>query len=409
MLLVLPTLAVAQAQCTLYQAQKDLQYQVGPGPLEPSIAAATADAGAILAQIPPLQAPGFTIYGYVFDGCTGDGIHALINCHASWGGYGVFNGIPQGATPPHWDDSDRIALLTGPCLTQKYWLTAATRPQGETCSANCVGDPINPGPGNVYKREEEDVRVGGASPLAFQRFYDSADKTGADMAPGWRHSYGRSIATNIQPIQVGAYPGQSATVSAQYDTAFAACAVGFADIQASVGAWVGAVAAYINNVCVISNGGATIGTLTVNSPYPDPPVSPPEEYDIVRDDGQTFRFTTQGGSVNNPPGVSLRLAVTGSGFTVTDDQDNVEVYNSSGILQSITTRAGIVQSLSYDSNGLLSGVTDSFGNHLTISRNTPRQLVGVSVNGSTAVKFAYDSAYRLATITNSDAVTSRDK
>src|ERR1700744_70529 len=102
LLLVLPTLAVAQAQCTLYQAQKDVQYQVGPGPLEPSLAAAVADAGAILAQIPPLQAPGFTIYGYVFDGCTGDGIHSLINCHASWGGYGGFNGIPQGATPPHW-------------------------------------------------------------------------------------------------------------------------------------------------------------------------------------------------------------------------------------------------------------------------------------------------------------------
>lgn len=129
------------------------------------------------------------------------------------------------------------------------------------------------------------------------------------------------------------------------------------------------------------------------------------EYDVVRDDGKTYRYTTQNGSINNPPGVSLQLAVTSSGFTLTDDQDNVETYNSSGVLQSITSRSGIVQTISYNVNGLLSSVTDSFGNTLAITRNTPWQLVGVSVNGAAAVQFAYDSDVRLETVTNSDSTT----
>ena len=38
-------------------------------------------------------------------------------------------------------------------------------PQPQVCAKACVGDPINPGPGNVYKQEEDDVRVSGASPI----------------------------------------------------------------------------------------------------------------------------------------------------------------------------------------------------------------------------------------------------
>jgi YD repeat-containing protein len=156
---------------------------------------------------------------------------------------------------------------------------------------------------------------------------------------------------------------------------------------------------------VISNSGGTIGTLIVDSLYGDMPLPTVVEYDVVRDDGKTYRYTTQNGSINNPPGVSLQLAVTSSGFTLTDDQDNVETYNSSGVLQSITSRSGIVQTVSYNVNGLLSSVTDSFGNTLAITRNTPWQLVGVSVNGAAAVQFAYDSDVRLETVTNSDSTT----
>jgi hypothetical protein len=148
------------------------------------------------------------------------------------------------------------------------------------------------------------------------------------MGPGWRHSYSRSISVNLQDStpSTALYPGQSATVSAQYPGPATACASGFADIQGAVSAWSGAGATYTNNVCVISNGGGTIGTLRIKSLFPDSPQPTAVEYDVVRDDGQTFRYTTQGGSV-----------------------------------------------------------TDSFGNILEISRNSTAQIAGVSVNGGGAV------------------------
>jgi RHS repeat-associated protein len=276
-----------------------------------------------------------------------------------------------------------------------------------TCSATCVGDPINPGPGNVYEEEQDDVRVRGASPIGFRRFYNSADTIGSDMGPGWRHSYDRHISVNFQGTNPASfvYPGQSAIVSAQYSDPATACTSGFADIQGAVSAWSGASATYTNNVCVISNGGGTIGTLRINSLFPDPPQPTAVEYDVVRDDGQTFRYTTQGGSINNPPGVSLRFAVKGSGFTLTDDQDDVETYDGNGVLQSITTRSGLAQTLGYDPNGLLSSVTDSFGNVLEVSRNAETQIASVSVNGGGTVQFAYDATLRLTTTTNSDSTT----
>ena len=293
---------------------------------------------------------------------------------------------------------------SGPC--QVYWVTA--QKNNETCSGNCVGDPINPGPGNVYKREDDDVSVSGASPIEFRRYYNSADTTQSDMGAGWHHSYSRSISANSYPTVVltaSGSSGQSGLVSAQYSDPATACTSGFADIQGSVSAWNGASAAFTGSVCVISNGGNTVGTLRVYSLYWDSAQSTPVEYNIIRDDGKILRYTTQGGIINAPPGVSLRLAVTSSGFTLTDDQDNFEVYNSGGVLQSITSRSGIVQTITHDQSGRWTGVTDSFGNSMAIGLNSGSLIASASINGGTAVQFAYDSSNRLAIVTNADSTT----
>jgi len=51
------------------------------------------------------------------------------------------------------------------------------------CPCDKQGDPIDPAIGNVYT-VETDVRLRGSGALAFQRFYNSADTTGADGVPG---------------------------------------------------------------------------------------------------------------------------------------------------------------------------------------------------------------------------------
>jgi RHS repeat-associated protein len=290
------------------------------------------------------------------------------------------------------------ALPQSGCSPQ-YFLTATTPPLAQTSSPDPLGEPINPAIGNVYTTET-DVTFAGSGEIAFQRFYNSADATGTDGVPGWRHSYDRSIDTDYQSVSTP-YPGQSTVVSPEYSTPALACTSGFAAIQGAVSAWSGATASYNNGVCMIANG----ATLPIQS---DPGLLPPAgpiEYDLIRDDGQTLRYTLQNGVLNNPPGVSIRLAATGSGFTVTDDEDNVEVYNSVGVLQSITSRAGVVQTLSYDTNGRLIGVTDSFGNSLTVTRDGFGRVGSITGGGGSSAQYSYDADWRLSTVTNLDGTT----
>src|ERR1700733_231200 len=307
--------------------------------------------------------------------------------------------------------ADQIQTLqtavTPPPLNCGYYVQATKQALNEICTANCPADPVNPGNGNVYERERDGFFAGITGSIAFDRFYSSSDFTGADMGPGWRHSYGRSIVPNIQLAVPASYPGKGAA-SAIFATPAEACTSGFLQIQSQVIGWQGAniTATYTSNTCVISSATGVISTLPIYSPYLEIS-STVIEYDVIRDDGQTLRYTTQNGNgtIINPPGISLQLAQTANGFTLTDDQDNVEAYNTSGVLQSITSRAGVVQTISYDANGFFSGVTDSFGRSLSVTRNAAEQITSVTFNGGGTVQYAYDNLLRLNMVTNLDGTT----
>lgn len=287
-----------------------------------------------------------------------------------------------------------------------YWVQAQPPPAAETCSANCVGDPINPAMGNVYRREEDLAIAGPPGSIAFRRFYNSADSTGSDMGPGWRHSYDRFITINYLPAVPTIYPGQSPTVSATYSDPATACVSGFSAVQFQINGWQDATASYANNTCVITTSAGNVGTIPIYSASEPSPASSPVEYDVVRDDGQVIRYTTQNGIINTPPGISLRFAQTSNGFTLTDDDDTVETYNANGVLQSITRRSGVVQTLSYDSQGHLSSVTDSFGHSLAIGRTNGGQIASITISdGGGTVQYSYDGASRLSQVTNSDNTT----
>ena len=121
-------------------------------------------------------------------------------------------------------------VVSGP----QHFVSSTPLAHTQTSTCNCAGDPINPAVGNVFTTEE-DVKFAGAGTIAFRRFYNSADVTGVDGVIGWRHSYGRSVATiylNLAPT----YPGSSSSVSPTYSTEAAACTSGFTAIQSSVSA-----------------------------------------------------------------------------------------------------------------------------------------------------------------------------
>jgi YD repeat-containing protein len=258
---------------------------------------------------------------------------------------------------------------------------SATPPPLAQCGTSCngTGDPINPASGGMYSIETDLKSPAGR--LEFRRFYNSTDSGNASgLSTGWRHSFSRSIsARNAGTGYAGGYVASSMNSSLFNDEA-TACTSGFAQIKSRVSAWAGATASYTNGVCALNVGSIRIGTLPLlysSPPTPNPSTLQLVGFDASRDDGQVVSFVLQSGMIAAPLGISLRLQQTANGFTLTDDSDNVETYDSTGKLLSVTTRSGVVQTLSYDSAQRLSTVTDSFGHNLTLSYDSQSRLSSV--------------------------------
>jgi YD repeat-containing protein len=138
-------------------------------------------------------------------------------------------------------------------------------------------------------------------------------------------------------------------------------------------------ALYSGGNCQLTKSGVSVGSVPMNYTRQSLPIaSTPIAFDAVRDDGQVIRFTVQTGLIITPPGTALKLLQTVSGFTLTDDSDNIEVYDSNGRLLSVTSRTGVVQTMNYDGAGKLGGVTDNFGHQLTLGYDAQNRLISVT-------------------------------
>jgi RHS repeat-associated protein len=87
---------------------------------------------------------------------------------------------------------------------------------------------------------------------------------------------------------------------------------------------------------------------------------------VERADGQVVSFTLVGSTWTPDSDVDLKLTNTGSTWTLTDHNDNVESYTASGTkgtLTSITALNGYTQTLNYTGSQLTS-VSDSYGRSL---------------------------------------------
>jgi YD repeat-containing protein len=246
---------------------------------------------------------------------------------------------------------------------------------------NCVGEPINPATGAVYNTKQdirEETNVGNS--INFSRSYNSLDRGLGDLSTGWRHSFSRSINPNQSVPTYDPYVAGNPDYSPLYGDAASACTGGFPQIQSRVPNWASASASYVNGVCILSKSGVNIGTLPIRYSSADVPApgSSAIGYDVTRDDGQLIRFTIQNGQIVAPPGITMKLQMAGSGYTLIDENDSVETYDGNGKLLSVTSRAGVAQTMSYDSSGRLSGVTDSFGHGLSLSYDTQGRLSSVT-------------------------------
>jgi RHS repeat-associated protein len=93
-----------------------------------------------------------------------------------------------------------------------------------------------------------------------------------------------------------------------------------------------------------------------------------------RADGQQLTFTLNGDVWTSDTDVDYTLTNSGSTWTLTDHDDNVETYTETGtgneaLLKSIKARKGYTQTLSYNSGDQLMSVTDSYNRALRFTYN----------------------------------------
>jgi YD repeat-containing protein len=148
----------------------------------------------------------------------------------------------------------------------------------------------------------------------------------------------------------------------------------------------------------------------------------PNNASVTRGDGKAIGFVLTNG-IYQPDGDitdSLTRLLSGSGnpggwqYKVDADQ-SVESYDASGRLISITSRTGVVQTLSYSDAttpaaiapqaGLLLRVTDSFGHQLNFVYDSSSRIVQMKDPAGGTVGYTYDSNNNLASVTHQDGKT----
>lgn len=129
----------------------------------------------------------------------------------------------------------------------------------------------------------------------------------------------------------------------------------------------------------------------------------PSLVSAYRGDGKVIPYERSGGLYVTDAPFTETLQQTATGWSLRNNDDEVEVYDAGGRLVSITNRAGLVQTLAYDANGRLQTVTDPFGNTLTFTRNAwPGSVLSVSLPGGSQIGYAYNPHHRLQAVTHAD-------
>ncbi|HVV70448.1 MAG TPA: DUF6531 domain-containing protein, partial [Verrucomicrobiae bacterium] len=272
-------------------------------------------------------------------------------------------------------------------------------PTGNNCCSTAsnsgmksAGEPIEVSAGNEFARESD--YQSGDGRLRLVRAYNSSVVAQTALSTGWQTNFDAGIvvaSTLVNTSRNGLY------VSGVYSTPDTACSSGWAQIASTVSGLSTTTASYINGVCTLSTG----QTIPVYASDPinarSTTTTTPYLAAAVRPNGEIYYFTCSAGTCQANSDIALRLSLAaGGGFTLLDENDTTEQYDSTGALISITQRNGYQQLLSRTSEQL-NAVTDSLGRSLTFSYNSDGSLHSVTTPDG-AVVYGYDSSSRLASV-----------
>ena len=117
-----------------------------------------------------------------------------------------------------------------------------------------------------------------------------------------------------------------------------------------------------------------------------------------RPDGKHFYFTYQKGVFETDQDVSDRIEQTAEGWHYITSNDEIENYDNTGKLLSISNRAGVSQTMSYDDEDRLIGVTDNFGRSLSFTYHENNRLKTLTTPNNQIYTYSYNVAGNLAQV-----------
>lgn len=119
---------------------------------------------------------------------------------------------------------------------------------------------------------------------------------------------------------------------------------------------------------------------------------------VSRPDGKVFFFTLEGGKWMPDSDVSTGLVQSATGWWYTTGGDEVESYDASGNLLSISDRSGYVRTLAYDDKQRLSSVTDTFGRRLTFTYDDTDRIMAFTDPGGGVYTYRYGANNTLVSV-----------
>ncbi len=121
---------------------------------------------------------------------------------------------------------------------------------------------------------------------------------------------------------------------------------------------------------------------------------------VFRPDGREMHNNQGGGAALLERLVSAGGATTG--WRLTTATREIELYDATGRLQSVTLRTGQTHALAYDAAGRLGSVSDIYGNALTLTYDGAQRLSGFVAPGNRTYAYAYDAKGQLSSVTYPD-------
>lgn len=119
-----------------------------------------------------------------------------------------------------------------------------------------------------------------------------------------------------------------------------------------------------------------------------------------RPSGRILSFNLVNGLWQPDADVTDRLEKLADGrWHYTASDDSVETYDTSGKLQQVSNRQGLVQAYAYDAGGRLSTVTDPYGRKLSFTYDANGRINGMTDPAGGVFAYSYDANNNLASVT----------